>query len=295
VLERVTPIQNQQYASTFGGPIIRDRFHFFAYHEYEREPKEETWRTPYPRSTSRCRAPRGKKIGGGRLDQQLSPQTRLMYRANVSKTSTPFGPVAPRIRLRTSRGWENADQLAVTLTTVLSNRTLNELMVGHAGFLFGEENLTRWSNHWLAKGSPFGAITTGSPRITFTNFTIGGNAGAPRYRVQDLYQIRDSLSTSYDAHGPPRPEGGRELFLHQHYTNNCTQCMGIIDARGGPAPCQYRGDSARRIQRRQLEPGCDLAARASLHARHHQEPASADPHSQVTPRGCRTTGTCRAS
>ena len=44
VLERVTPFQNQQYASTFGGPILRDRLHFFAYHEYEREPKEETWR-----------------------------------------------------------------------------------------------------------------------------------------------------------------------------------------------------------------------------------------------------------
>ena len=29
---------------------------------------------------------------------------------------------------------------------------------------------------------------------------------------------------------------GGELFLHQHYTNNCTQCMGIIDAGGGPAP-----------------------------------------------------------
>jgi hypothetical protein len=57
----------------------------------------------------------------------------------------------------------------------LSNRTVNEVMVGHAGFLFGEQNLTHWSHHWLAQGSPFGPITTGSPRITFTNFTIGGN------------------------------------------------------------------------------------------------------------------------
>ena len=236
VLDRVTPIKNQQYASTFGGPIIHDRFHFFAYHEYEREPKEETWRTPYPGFNVSLLGTSRKKIGGARLDQQISPQTRLMLRANVSKTSSPFGPGGTAHPAATSRGWENADQVAVQLTNVLSNRTLNELMVGHAGFLFGEENLTHWSSHWLAKGGPFGAITTGSPRITFTNFTIGGNAGAPRYRVQDLYQVRDTLTTSYDAHGRHDVKIGGELFVHQHYTNNCTQCMGIIDARGGPAP-----------------------------------------------------------
>ena len=236
VLDRVTPMQNQQYASTFGGPILRDRLHFFAYHEYEREPKEETWRTEYPRFNVSLQGTSRKKIGGSRIDYQVSPQTRLMLRVNVSKNATPFGPGNTSHPAATSRGWENADQVAVQLTNVLSNRTLNELMVGHAGFLFGEENLTQWSSHWLAAGSPFGAVTTGSPRITFTNFTIGGNAGAPRYRAQDLYQVRNSLTTSYDAHGRHDVKIGGELFLHQHYTNNCTQCMGIIDARGGPAP-----------------------------------------------------------
>ena len=236
VLDRVTPFQNQQYASTFGGPILRDRLHFFAYHEYEREPKEETWRTPYAGFNVSLEGTSRKKIGGTRIDYQLSPQTRLMFRLNVAKTATPFGVGDTNHPAGTSRGWENADQAAVQLTNVISNRTLNELMVGHAGFLFGEENLTQWSNHWLAAGSPFGSITTGSPRITFTNFTIGGNAGAPRYRVQDLYQVRNSLTTSYDARGRHDVKIGGELFLHQHYTNNCTQCMGIIDARGGAAP-----------------------------------------------------------
>ena len=236
VLNRVTPFQNQQYASTFGGPVLRDRLHFFAYHEYEREPKEETWRTQYPRFNVSLEGTSRKKIGGTRIDYQVSPQTRLMFRMNVSKTGTPFGPGNTSHPAATSRGWEDANQAAVQLTNVLSNRTLNELMVGRASFLFGEENLTRWSNHWLAAGGPFGSITTGSPRITFTNFVIGGNAGAPRYRIQDLYQVRDSLTTSYEARGRHDVKIGGELFLHQHYTNNCTQCMGIIDARGGPAP-----------------------------------------------------------
>ena len=58
------------------------------------------------------------------------------------------------------------------LTKVLSNRALNEVSSGYASYLFGEDNLTTWTKHWMANGGPFGPITTGSPRITFTNFTI---------------------------------------------------------------------------------------------------------------------------
>jgi hypothetical protein len=49
VLNRVVPIDNQQLAFTLGGPIMRDKLHFFGHFEYEREPRTSVWNTPYPR------------------------------------------------------------------------------------------------------------------------------------------------------------------------------------------------------------------------------------------------------
>src|ERR1041384_8360895 len=48
VLHKVVPIDNQQLAFTLGGPIRKDRLHFSAHYDYEREPKTSIWNTPYP-------------------------------------------------------------------------------------------------------------------------------------------------------------------------------------------------------------------------------------------------------
>ena len=236
VLARVVPITNQQFAGSFGGPIMRDKLHFFFFDEYERAPKTEVWNTPFPAFNVSLEGTSTVKHIGARLDYQFSPQTRFMVKGNKTTTEDPFGPGNTQHPAATANTYTTSDGLVLQLTKVLSNRALNELSGGYASYLFGEGNLTTWSKHWMAAGGPFGPITTGSPRITFTNFTVLGNNAAPRYRVQNLYSIKDNFTLSYDAMGRHDLKTGGEFLLEQIYTSNCTQCMGVVDARNGPAP-----------------------------------------------------------
>ncbi len=85
-LGRKVPISNQQFAGSLGGPVIRDRLHYFGFYEYEREPRTSIWNTPYPRFNVELQGNVTKKLGGARLDYQFSPQTRLMLKGNLTKT-----------------------------------------------------------------------------------------------------------------------------------------------------------------------------------------------------------------
>ena len=73
-IDAVEPINNQQYSTAIGGPVMRDRLHFFANYEYEREPRTSIWRTPYPFQLWRRRAQH-------RFDVQRSPPSQRDDRA----------------------------------------------------------------------------------------------------------------------------------------------------------------------------------------------------------------------
>ena len=49
IQQRVVPYSNQQVSATFGGPIVRDRAHFFGNYEIEREPRTVTFSSAFPK------------------------------------------------------------------------------------------------------------------------------------------------------------------------------------------------------------------------------------------------------
>ena len=233
VLGFAEPINNQQFSTALGGPILRDKLHFFANYEYEREPRTSFWRTPYPAFNIGLEGTNNRKIGGGRVDYQLSSRTRLMGKVSGGRLWEPFGlPSATNHPAATNSTREYNDEYLGQFTQVLSNRALNEVRVGKTAFGLNNKNLTTWSNHWQKANG----ITSGSPRITFTGFLITGNQNHPRYLDQRVWSVRDDFTYSFSAKGRHDLRTGGEYLYRNVASENCRQCMGLIDARGGPLP-----------------------------------------------------------
>jgi opacity protein-like surface antigen len=229
----VLPYSNQQLSTTYGGPIRRDRIHFFVNYEYEREPSTIHGTTPWPAFNIDVQSNRKQQIGGARVDFQLSPERRLMVRANKANETRPVtGSAAahPSTWTKTNR---RMDQLFATLTQVLSNQTLNELKIGYASQLGEGISLVNWPNHPQA----INGITTGAPRIQFTGFTIGSTANIPQVLMQDVYSIRNDLTTTAGRH---TVKVGGEYIFFKAATQNCRECNSTTNAQGGPVPANIQ-------------------------------------------------------
>jgi hypothetical protein len=233
VLDRVVPINNQQISVAAGGPIVRDRLHYFGNFEYEREPRTAIWNTPYPAFNKELHGDNSIKLGGVRGDYQISNEIRLMGKGASGRRWEPFGNGASNNSpAATNTTSEHNNEGIGQLTQVLSNRAVNEVKVGYAFFNLANRNLTTWSNHWQKANG----ITTGSPRITFTGFNVTGNTNHPRHQDQTVWTFRDDFTFSYEARGRHDLRAGGEFLKRHQIQANCRQCMGAIDARGGPLP-----------------------------------------------------------
>ena len=91
VAKKVLPYSNQQLGGTFGGPVVKDRLHYFVSYEYEREPGTffsspstlpgQSFTVPYKN---------GQKSFLARVDDQLSSNDRLSVRGSWWSWSNPF-------------------------------------------------------------------------------------------------------------------------------------------------------------------------------------------------------------
>ena len=222
------PYTNQQLSGATGGPIVRDRLHYFANYEYDRTPKTSQWNTAFPAFNVTLEGKELRKIAGGRLDYQFSPSMRLMGKASGGNHYIPFGTGSSSNHPAStnSEDRKNREYLG-QFTHVLSNRAVNEIKGGFSEWNILQGNLTHWSNHWARDIG----VTEGHPRIQMVGLTIAGNQNAPRIRDQNTYTFRDDFTTSYDAGGRhDLKAGGEYLFMHE-LTRNCRNCMGQIDAR----------------------------------------------------------------
>src|SRR5712691_5961922 len=146
VAKRVLPYSNQQVSTTLGGPIVKDRIHFFGSYGYEREPKTYTYNSPYPSFNIDQHFTSQTHTLLGRLDYQFTPSTRLSVRGSGYKTlfyngganSATVHPSAGGTRGRV------APQYFGTLTHVVSTRTVNEIRGGLTDYAREDQPIVRW-------------------------------------------------------------------------------------------------------------------------------------------------------
>lgn len=235
VAKRVLPYSNQQVSTTFGGPIKRDRIHFFGYYEYEREPFTLTANSPFPRFNVDMTGTRREYKGGGRLDFQLSSATRLAVRGGVFEDDNPFDSRryggAARHPAGNTRDLRRSNDVFASLTHILGSQALNEVKGGYAGFGWRLFPHAKWPD------SPAFGLGIGAPTIRLRGYTIGQNHSfSPQRLLQDAYSIRDDFSMVWNAAGRHTIKTGAEFLSSPTSIRFCNLCQGVIDAQGGPIP-----------------------------------------------------------
>ena len=236
VVKRVLPYSNQQISTTFGGPIQRDRFHFFASYEYEREPQTFTYTTPYPKFNTSLTGTRKEYKSLARVDYQFSPAKRLSVRGSRYDNRVPYdsrytggSDRTPASAIGTNR---RSEQVQATFTQVLGSRGVNEVKGGHSMF--------HWNQFPHVKNAntlPGMTAGVGAPSILMNGFTLGqSHAITPQDIGEDFYTLRDDLALSFNKGGRHDLRMGGEYMYHFTFENVCNQCMGQLDLRGGPVP-----------------------------------------------------------
>jgi hypothetical protein len=146
VAQSVLPYSDQQLSVTFGGPIIKDRFHYFGSFEYEREPQTYLYNTPYPHFNGSLTGTRTERKEIARFDYQFSPKTRLTVRGTRYDNLLPYDPryTGGSDRTMASAIGTNrrSEQELATLTRVLGARAVNEIKAGHDVFHWNQYSHT---------------------------------------------------------------------------------------------------------------------------------------------------------
>jgi len=236
VAHSVLPYSDQQLSATYGGPIVKDKFHYFGSFEYEREPQTYVYTTPYPRFNGSLTGTRTERKEIARFDYQFSPRTRLSIRGTRYDNLVPYDPryTGGSDRTMASAIGTNrrSEQEQATLTRVLGTRAVNEVKAGHDVFHWNQYSHTKNAGSLPGQTSGLGA-----PVITLRGFTLGQSHNlTPQDIGEEEYTARDDFSYSYTKGGRHDLRAGAEYMYNFLFETVCNGCMGNLDLQGGPIP-----------------------------------------------------------
>jgi hypothetical protein len=237
IQKKVLPYADQQLTTTWGGPIRKDRIHYFLNYEYERSPYTRPYTTPYPAFNINLQGTYTEKKGGGRLDIQFSPKTRLTYRQNLERSWDPYDarwsggstihPSSPSSVPKT------ANDITVRLTQVIGTSAVNEVAYSWGRYWWQTNPVVNWPQHPQAAAG----FSHGTPRILLRGFTIGqAHTRSPQDLTDGGPSIRDDFAFSFVRGGRHDVKTGAEFIDSDSPIFLCINCAGTLDAQGGAIP-----------------------------------------------------------
>src|SRR5215217_2985431 len=187
VANKVLPYQNQQIGGTLGGPIVKDKVHYFASYEYEREPGT-IFSNPssLPAQSFSIPFKNGQKSFLARVDDQLSSNNRLSFRGSRWDWENPVVLAAGGHPSASSVQTKDATNVLGTWSNVMAggNRIL-EVKGGYNGF--------HWTN--APQDELLGVVEYRVPGLTF-----GAPYNYPQTLNQNNWTGRADLSLHKDKH-----------------------------------------------------------------------------------------------
>lgn len=177
----VLPYSNQQVGGTFGGPIIKDRLHYFGSFEYEREPSTiVTSPSQLPGQTFTNESKTTQRSLLVRVDDQLAANHRLSARVSTWDWANPFNlgagahPSQASMQDKLSRG-----VLGTWFAVFAGGNLVQEVKGGYSSF--------NWTNLPLPS-------MLGVPEYNFPGLTIGAPYNYPQYHTGGTYSGRYDLT-----------------------------------------------------------------------------------------------------
>lgn len=188
IANRVLPYGNQQIGGAIGGPLVKDKAHFFLSLERENEPNTilaSPAALPGQSFSFDTKLVQNSFLGRG--DWQVRPTDHLTLRASYWDWDNPFTQVS---------GTEHPSQAAArsrkaintvgTWAKVLSNTTLQEIKLGYTHF--------DWQNQLAVPA------LANTPNYVFPGLTVGQRRNYPQEFFQDTFSARYDLTTTAGRH-----------------------------------------------------------------------------------------------